>query len=312
MRTWRSLLLCGLCFLVVLRPVSIHAQTLNPTTVQFVASADDSATAADGTPLVTSYQLDFYLIGAAQPFQTLSLGKPTPDASRTITVDFTSLLGSALPFGTVYDATVVAIGPGGSSSSTVSNTFEYLSSCSYGVSPTSESMGAAGGAGNVAVATTSGCAWTATSNAGWLTIASGATGTGSGTVNYTAAANTLTAPQTGTLTVAGQTITITESAVTCSYVLSSTSLTLGAAGGNGSTQVTAASGCAWTATSNVSWITVVAGGSGTGTGTVSYLVAANATKKQRTGTLTIAGTTFTITERSERPAPPGHFRVLSQ
>ena len=48
-----------------------------------------------------------------------------------------------------------------------------------------------------------GCGWTATSNDTWITISSGGSGTGNGTVNYTVAANTGTSSRTGTMTVAG-------------------------------------------------------------------------------------------------------------
>jgi hypothetical protein len=204
--------LCGLWLLVFL-PATVQAQTMNPTTVQFVASSDQNAISSNGAPIVTSYQLDFYLIGAAYPFQTLSLGKPTPDGNGNITVNFANLLGSALPLpGTVYDATVVAIGPGGSGASALSNTFEYISSCSYSVSPTNASIVSGGAAASVGVTTTSGCGWTATSNASWLTVTSGASGSGSGTVNYSAVANVSTSPRSGTLTVAGTTVTVTEAA----------------------------------------------------------------------------------------------------
>jgi len=51
----------------------------------------------------------------------------------------------------------------------------------------------------------------------------------------------------------------------------------------------------WTAVSNVSWITITAGSNGTGSGTVSYSVAPyGGPPKNRTGTMTIAGKTFTV------------------
>ena len=85
--------------------------------------------------------------------------------------------------------------------------------CSYAITPTSASAPTSGATGSVAVATPGGCAWTATSNAAWLTITSGASGNGNGTVAYTAGANT-TAQRTGTLTIAGQTFTVTQAAAT--------------------------------------------------------------------------------------------------
>ncbi len=50
------------------------------------------------------------------------------------------------------------------------------------------------------------------------------------------------------------------------------------------------------ATSNFAWITVTSGGSGTGNGTANFAVAPNSTALQRTGTLTVAGRTFTVTQ----------------
>ena len=41
--------------------------------------------------------------------------------------------------------------------------------------------------------------------------------------------------------------------------------------------------CTWTATSNASWITITSGSSGTGNGTVSYSVSSNTDTSQRTG-----------------------------
>jgi len=60
------------------------------------------------------------------------------------------------------------------------------------------------------VTTTSGCAWTTSDTASWLTIASGASGTGTGMVSYRATANTSASTRSAALTVAGQTITLTQ------------------------------------------------------------------------------------------------------
>ena len=62
--------------------------------------------------------------------------------------------------------------------------------CSFSINPTSASFAAAGGSGSVTVTTTAGCNWTAVSNNSFITITSGASGSGNGTVNYSVAANT--------------------------------------------------------------------------------------------------------------------------
>jgi len=81
----------------------------------------------------------------------------------------------------------------------------------------------------------------------------------------------------------------------CTFSISPSSASQPAAGGTGSVTVTAAAGCAWTAVSNATFITITSGSSGSGNGTVGYSVAAN-TGSSRTGTLTIAGLTFTVTQ----------------
>jgi hypothetical protein len=84
--------------------------------------------------------------------------------------------------------------------------------------------------------------------------------------------------------------------VVCSYSISPTSNSFTSSGGTGSVGVTAQSGCSWTASINSSWITITAGSSGSGNGTVSYSVSANMSTVSRSGTMTIAGKTFTINQ----------------
>jgi len=88
----------------------------------------------------------------------------------------------------------------------------------------------------------------------------------------------------------------TDCGGTCSYSISPTSASVAAGGGTGSVTVTAGAGCAWTAVSNASFITVTSGSSGSGNGSVGYSVAANTGSAARSGTMTIAGQTFTVTQ----------------
>ena len=169
-------------------------------------------------------------------------------------------------------------------------------SCTYAISATSQALTAAGGAGSVTVTAPSGCAWTAASSAAWLTVTSGASGTGTGPVAFSAAANTTTSARTATLTVAGQTFTVTQAGVSCTYAISPTSQVFTSTGGTGSIAVMSSLGCAWTATSNAAWLTITAGASGSGDGAVSITAAANTGTTARTGVLTIGGQTFTVTQ----------------
>ena len=167
--------------------------------------------------------------------------------------------------------------------------------CLGSISPASASVGAAGGVGpQVGVTIPAGCGWTATSSVPWLTITAGSSGTGNGAVGFAVAANT-GAARTGTLTIARQVFTVTQAGA-CAFTLNPASYSASAAGGNGPTvAVTGPAGCAWTAASSVSWLTVTSGASGTGNGTVAFTVGANS-GSLRTGNIAIAGNMFTVTQ----------------
>jgi hypothetical protein len=134
-------------------------------------------------------------------------------------------------------------------------------------------MSAGAGSGTVPVTAPSGCAWTAASNASWLTIASGQSGSGNGSVAFNATAN-VGPSRTGTLTIAGKTFTVTQTSG-CTFTLNPVSFNADKDGDTGSFTVTTAAGCTWTAASQNSWITVTSGASGTGNGTVQFSVARN-------------------------------------
>jgi len=91
--------------------------------------------------------------------------------------------------------------------------FAPRSNCTYALLPTSQTYTAAGGAASVSVSTQSGCAWTAVSNAPWITITGGANGTGGGAVNYSVAANSVNAPRSATITIAGLAFTVNQEAL---------------------------------------------------------------------------------------------------
>src|SRR5262245_32386105 len=190
-------------------------------------------------------------------------------------------------------------------SATLQNAYTFTdnSPCSYSISPTSSTVGAAASSGSVSVAAGAGCAWTASSGAGWITITSGASGWGNGAVGYSVAANTSSSSRTGTLSIAGNTYTLTQQGQTptCSYTVSPTSESSPAGGETATVTVTTTAGCMWTATSNATWITVTAGGSGSGNGTVTYNAAANTGSASRSGTLTVAGQTVIVSQTSGPP-----------
>jgi hypothetical protein len=82
----------------------------------------------------------------------------------------------------------------------------------------------------------------------------------------------------------------------CTYSISPASATVSSSSGTGTVTVTAASGCAWTASTGTSWLQVTSGASGTGNGSVGYSYTANASTSSRSGSITIAGITFQVTQ----------------
>jgi hypothetical protein len=134
------------------------------------------------------------------------------------------------------------------------------------------------------------------SNAGWITVTSGSSGTGIGSVGLAVTANPSTSVRTGTLTIAGQTVTVTQAGAACTYTLSTIALSVASAAGAASVEVTAGSGCAWHSVSSSGWITVISGSSGSSDGTVVLAVTANTSSVARTGTVAIAGRTVTVTQ----------------
>lgn len=171
----------------------------------------------------------------------------------------------------------------------------YQSACSYSINPSSANISASGGIGSVTVTTQSGCARNAFSNVSWLTITSGSSGTGSGTVGYSVSANSGSS-RTGTLTIAGKSFSVfQQGSSTCTYGISPISDTVSSSGGTKTIAVTTQSGCQWTANSTLGWASIVSGNSGTGNGTVSYSVAENQ-GVSRSGTMLIAGKNFTINQ----------------
>ncbi len=184
----------------------------DPRTVQFTASPDHYGMTPDNQPLVTGYQMAWYPVGATSPSLIIDLGKPAPDSTGTITLDLGSYLTTSPTSNVTYNATVIAVGPTGSSSSPLSNPFIFSGACSAVVSPTAANVPASGGTGTLNVTAPGGCSWTATSSVSWITLAA-MSGGGSQAVAYSVAPNTSSSSRTGAISVAGSTVTITQAAV---------------------------------------------------------------------------------------------------
>jgi hypothetical protein len=170
--------------------------------------------------------------------------------------------------------------------------------CTYSINPTSITVGDRQVTGlTVAVTAPGGCTWTAVENASWLDITSGSSGSGNGTVTYQTS-NFNGSQRAGTMTIAGQTFTVTQ--VECSATLTPQTQSVPALGGAFTVSVTTQIGCQWQAVESLSWVSITGGSSGTGNGTVSYTVSPNL-GGARNGTIAIAGRTLTINQAAVLP-----------
>lgn len=137
--------------------------------------------------------------------------------------------------------------------------------CQYAVSPPTIDVPASGSSITLSVTTQAECPWSAASNASWIMVISGGSGSGSGTVRLAVAANISGQPRMGNLTIAGQTVTITQAAaaVGLGLIVSPSQLQFSWTSGDRTpppqvVEITSVGGgsVSWTASTNVSWIRI--------------------------------------------------------
>jgi len=175
--------------------------------------------------------------------------------------------------------------------------------CRNSIDPSSQNAGP--GAADVVVTVTAqaGCTWSAASAVSWITIADGGSGAGPGSVRLTIASNSTSAPRTGTALIAGETFTVQQAGLTCSYAITPTRYGAGRGTDDVRVNVSAQEGCAWTTAGDVAWVSVAEGRSGSGNGVVRLLVQANS-GAARTANFTIAGQPFTLDQEAGAVCQP--------
>jgi len=83
-------------------------------------------------------------------------------------------------------------------------------SCSYSLSEYSKSFISTGGSASISVTAGSGCSWSAISQAAWITVITGISGSGNGTVTYSVKVNSTSQQRTGSIKVEDKIFTITQ------------------------------------------------------------------------------------------------------
>jgi hypothetical protein len=243
---------------------------------------------------LTSGSLPFTLHLAGAPWAQLSASSGTAPSSVELVVDtailapgtYVGMLGVSAPGSTNND-----------NSTPIVLTVATPPPCTYSLNPQAGTLQAIGGTGSFGVATVASCAWTAvSSDPSWLTVTSGAAGTGPGIVRFSAGRSLLASSRSASITVNSQIFTVTQFGSSCSFAINPTALSATAAGGNANISVSATTlapgmSCSWAA----SGLSVTPAG-GSGNRTVQVSVPVNPTVASRVLTATIAGQTLTVNQ----------------
>jgi hypothetical protein len=213
-----------------------------------------------------------------------------------------------LPSNGTYTILANSFAPGQTGNYTLRLT--SLTACTTTLAAPGATVSGSGGQFNFGFTTQPGCPVSAVSNnTGFITVnASGADANGAGTVTYTVQPNPAGSARTGSITVNGQTFTITQGPA-CTYAIYPTVRPFTAnSSASGRFTVITQNGCQWSATTTAPWITITDGGGAmSGTGRVRYTVAANETSATRVGTISVGGQTHTVTQTSAGTTPQIQF-----
>ena len=251
---------------------------LNGTTLAVAAERDDNGAAADQ--------------GSVYVYE-----RPTPQFALTQQLlAFDGAAGDAFGSEIALDASTLLVGARSDdilANAGQGSAYIYVApTCAFNLLTPAQSFAANGGNGSIGLqASAANCTWQAVASDAWINI-SNKNGTGSATINFTVAATN--GPQrNGTITVGGQTFLVTQ-ASGCTFTLNPANGAYNKNGGLGLINVIASnSACPWTAVSNAPWITIIDGASSAGSNPVDIQVAPNV-GPIRSGTVTVAGLTFTV------------------
>jgi len=201
-------------------PVAVGNRTASPVTV----FANGEAIGEVGSNQTATFTIDLSVTGKTTIDEIGNPIAPAPIAQATFTArdNASGTLSAGAAATLIHNVTAYvdvapcvlfsasATGPICVSVANTSSGSSVSPACSFTISPISQAFEAGGGTGSVSVQNSNGCSWTATSNVTFITVTSGAFGTGNGTVIFTVQPNIIGQARTGSLTIAGQTFTVTQ------------------------------------------------------------------------------------------------------
>ncbi len=188
-------------------------------------------------------------------------------------------------------------------SSSTSITSPTATRCPVDLSLSPASIGASGGAGQIAIGVNPECTWDARSDTDWIDLAPPARGQGQASVAYTVSPNPLVSDRRGAVVVNDVRVEVAQAAAPCAFALDSAGESLEADGGTLRVTVTAQPSCTWTAISEAGWIQIGGGRAGDGPGVVELHVAVNSGEARR-ATVLVAGQGLVVFQAASPRTPP--------
>src|SRR6185295_10566472 len=157
--------------------------------------------ASTGTLPVTAASTCSWSAASSASFLTITSGS-TGTGNGSVAYSFAANTGDSRSASITVNGATVVFTQG-------APVFIAPTGCAVALSATTAKANSGGGTINITVNAPSNCQWTATTSASFLTVSSGAT-TGNGTAAITATANGGGSVRTGTVTIGGQTVTVTQ------------------------------------------------------------------------------------------------------
>jgi hypothetical protein len=194
---------------------------------------------------------------------------------------------------------------------TVTITDTNSAPCTYALSLSNATFGAASATGIVSVTTATGCSWNVSETNTWISILSGASGSGSGAVVYQVAANPNTSARTGNLLIANRPFIVTQSGsgtgtnsppTNCNITITPSGRTHSAAAQSANVSVYVAEGCEWGIVNSNTWISFIPSIGGV-SNSVRYTMTSNTSMSSRSGALVIGGQPFVVTQLGATNVP---------
>jgi hypothetical protein len=235
----------------------------------------------------------------------VNLSCPTSDATIYYTSDgstpssSSAVYSSPILVNSTKTITAIATKSGMNNSLVASGTYTIGGSpCTYLVAATSRNFSVSGGNGTISIyASSPSCSWQAQSNTNcnWIHITSNDSGTGDGSISYSVDPNPNSSFRTDSIIVAGETVSIFQESLPCSYSVSPEQKIFNSNLNYGTIHVeTNSNDCNWQAQSNVGWVEIKTGVNSNGDGTVNYEVKKNNLSHSREGFITINNSRVTI------------------